>query len=159
FVGHHEGLAGKAVFEAVHAAAGFAFGSARTCGELRVGAIGFELCGCHLLVLLPQRVKQTQLHQNVAIRCNCLISGGRFSGFARDSGTTVCRRRLLDVQSRPMSQTPPTLRSVLKSQYHASLAMLREAIERCPSEEWLSTNHKNAFWQVSYHTLFFAHLY
>ena len=51
------------------------------------------------------------------------------------------------------------LRAVLKSQYHASLAMLREAIERCPPEEWLSTNHKNAFWQVSYHALFFAHLY
>ena len=51
------------------------------------------------------------------------------------------------------------LRAVLKSQYHASLAMLREAIERCPPEEWLSTNHKNKFWQVSYHALFFAHLY
>ena len=51
------------------------------------------------------------------------------------------------------------LRAVLKSQYHASLAMLREAIERCPPEEWLSTSHKNAFWQVSYHALFFAHLY
>ena len=51
------------------------------------------------------------------------------------------------------------LRAVLKSQYHASLAMLREAIERCPPEEWLSTNHKNAFWQVSYHALFFTHLY
>ena len=58
-----------------------------------------------------------------------------------------------------MSHTLPTLRSVLKSQYHASLAMLREAIERCPSEEWLSTGHKNASWQLSYHTLFFAHLY
>src|SRR5580692_1112825 len=51
------------------------------------------------------------------------------------------------------------LRTVLKSQYHASLAMLREAIERCPPEEWLSTSHKNAFWQVSYHALFFSHLY
>jgi hypothetical protein len=58
-----------------------------------------------------------------------------------------------------MTDTLPNLRSVLKSQYHASLAMLREAIERCPPEEWLSTEHKNAFWQVSYHTLFFAHLY
>lgn len=37
--------------------------------------------------------------------------------------------------------------------------MLREAIERCPSDEWLNTSHKNAFWQVSYHALFFAHLY
>src|SRR5690242_7205723 len=58
-----------------------------------------------------------------------------------------------------MSNTPPMLRSVLKSQYHASLAMLREAIECCPPEEWLSADHKNAFWQVSYHTLFFVHLY
>jgi hypothetical protein len=58
-----------------------------------------------------------------------------------------------------MNQTHPILRAVLKSQYHASLAMLREAVERCPPEEWLSTNHKNAFWQVSYHALFFAHLY
>jgi len=31
--------------------------------------------------------------------------------------------------------THPMLRTVLKSQYHASLAMLREAIERCPPEE------------------------
>lgn len=51
------------------------------------------------------------------------------------------------------------LRAALKSQYHASLAMLRDVIEHCPSEEWLSTNHKNAFRQVSYHALFFAHLY
>src|SRR5580698_6088469 len=58
-----------------------------------------------------------------------------------------------------MPDPPPTLRSVLKSQYHASLAMLRAAIERCPPGEWLSTAHKNAFWQVSYHALFFAHLY
>ena len=57
----------------------------------------------------------------------------------------------------PMIDT--LLRSVLKSQYHASLAMLREAIARCPPEEWLSADHKNAFWQVSYHALFFAHLY
>ena len=55
-----------------------------------------------------------------------------------------------------MSDALPMLRSALKSQYHASLAMLREAIERCPPEEWLSTDHKNAFWQVSYHALFFA---
>ena len=51
------------------------------------------------------------------------------------------------------------VRSVLKSQYHAALAMLREAIERCPDETWCSSQHVNAFWQVAYHTLFFAHLY
>jgi hypothetical protein len=37
--------------------------------------------------------------------------------------------------------------------------MLREAVERCPADEWSSLNHKNAFWQVSYHTLFYTHLY
>ena len=48
---------------------------------------------------------------------------------------------------------------MLKSQYHAALAMLRDAIEQCPDAEWLSRDHKNAFWQVAYHVLFFAHLY
>jgi hypothetical protein len=51
------------------------------------------------------------------------------------------------------------LRAVLKSQYHATLAMLRETIERCPAEVWASRKHRNAFWQVAYHTLFFTHLY
>jgi len=51
------------------------------------------------------------------------------------------------------------LRTALKSQYHAALAMLREAIERCPDQEWLRTEPTNAFWQVAYHALFFAHLY
>lgn len=53
----------------------------------------------------------------------------------------------------------PTLRPVLKSQYHAALAMLREAIERCPDDIWSSADHLNAFWQVAYHTLYFTHLY
>lgn len=51
------------------------------------------------------------------------------------------------------------LRTSLKSQYHAALAMLRETIERCPEELWLDDEPRNAFWQVAYHTLFFAHLY
>ena len=52
-----------------------------------------------------------------------------------------------------------SLRQILKSQYHASLAMLRGAIERCPDELWLRTDTPNAFWQVAYHTLFFSHFY
>jgi DinB superfamily len=58
-----------------------------------------------------------------------------------------------------MSPTTLMLQSVLKSQYHAALAMLREGIERCPADLWLSTAPKNAFWQIAYHTLFFTHLY
>ncbi len=52
-----------------------------------------------------------------------------------------------------------TMRAVLKSQYHAGLAMLREAIEACPDELWLRPHRRNAFWQVAYHAIFFTHLY
>jgi hypothetical protein len=51
------------------------------------------------------------------------------------------------------------LRTILKSQYHATLAMLRETIERCPDELWVAREHTNSFWQVAYHALFFAHVY
>lgn len=55
--------------------------------------------------------------------------------------------------------TTEVLRSIFKSQYHASLAMLGETIRRCPDHVWSSGEHLNAFWQIAYHTLFFAHLY
>ena len=63
-----------------------------------------------------------------------------------------------------MSKTEPSvatdeIREIIKSQYHASLAMLRETIERCPEELWMSTASTNAFWQIAYHAVFFAHLY
>jgi len=51
------------------------------------------------------------------------------------------------------------LKSALKSQYHASLDMLGQTIEKCPEDLWYSTEYKNAFWQLAYHTLFFTHLY
>jgi hypothetical protein len=51
------------------------------------------------------------------------------------------------------------LPGILKSQYRAGLAMLREAIEQCPEDLWYSTEPTNAFWQVAYHVLFFTHLY
>src|SRR5688572_8382125 len=51
------------------------------------------------------------------------------------------------------------LPGILKSQYKAGLAMLREAIEQCPEELWYSDTPTNAFWQVAYHALFFTHLY
>jgi hypothetical protein len=49
------------------------------------------------------------------------------------------------------------LRSLLKGQYHAVLAMLRQAIERCPEDEWLSDAHTNSFWQSAYHILYGTH--
>ena len=51
------------------------------------------------------------------------------------------------------------LRSALKSQYHAALAMLREAIEKCPDDLWASDEYTNRFWRIAYHTLYFTHLY
>ncbi|HET8924509.1 MAG TPA: DinB family protein [Candidatus Acidoferrum sp.] len=58
-----------------------------------------------------------------------------------------------------MASTLAAFRSVLNSQYHAALAMLGDAIQRCPDNLWLASDHMNAFWQIAYHTLFFTHLY
>lgn len=50
------------------------------------------------------------------------------------------------------------LRKTLKSQLHAALAMLKEAIELCPEDLWEDTTPTNAFWQVAHHTLFMTHM-
>jgi hypothetical protein len=52
-----------------------------------------------------------------------------------------------------------TLAESLKSQYRASLAMLREAIEKCPDTLWARESDLNKTWQVAYHALYFVHLY
>ena len=52
------------------------------------------------------------------------------------------------------------IRSALKSQYHAALGTLREAIEKCPDSMWNDPADRSpAFWRVAYHTLFYAHFY
>ena len=52
------------------------------------------------------------------------------------------------------------LRSALKSQYHATLAMLRSAIRQCPDDLWTSSDgHASPFWLIAYHALFYTHLY
>jgi hypothetical protein len=45
------------------------------------------------------------------------------------------------------------------SQYRASLAMLRRAIDLCPDDLWLAAHYRNRTWHIVYHTLFYAHLY
>jgi hypothetical protein len=55
--------------------------------------------------------------------------------------------------------SPDVLRTILKSQLHAALAMLRDGIEKCPDELWYDASRGNAFWQIAYHTVFFAHMY
>lgn len=52
-----------------------------------------------------------------------------------------------------------SVRYVLKSQNRAALQMLKKAIEECHEELWLRQDQANAFWQLAYHTVFFAHLY
>lgn len=52
------------------------------------------------------------------------------------------------------------LRAALKSQYHATLAMLKAAITRCPDDLWISRGgHANPYWRIAYHTLYYTHLY
>lgn len=52
------------------------------------------------------------------------------------------------------------MRAVLASQFHAGLAMLRQAIERCPDELWTNDrDYPNPFWRIAYHTLYYVHLY
>jgi hypothetical protein len=51
------------------------------------------------------------------------------------------------------------LRPIIKRQIHAALAMLKQAVERCPEDLWIDTSRPNTFWHVAYHALFFAHLY
>ena len=58
-----------------------------------------------------------------------------------------------------MPTASEAIKPVLKRQYHASLAMLGEAIQRCPDDLWLASDHTNAFWQIAYHALYFTHMY
>jgi hypothetical protein len=53
----------------------------------------------------------------------------------------------------------PTIQSALKRQYHASLAMLNEAIEACPETLWTSEAYVNPTWQIAYHVLFYTDFY
>jgi len=52
-----------------------------------------------------------------------------------------------------------TIQFALKSQYHSALSTLQETIEVTPEELWYSKEYTNTFWQLAYHTLFFAHMY
>lgn len=51
------------------------------------------------------------------------------------------------------------IKSILQSQYLAALAMLKQAVVKCPPEAWDNPRDKDRFWFVAYHTLRYAHLY
>jgi len=52
-----------------------------------------------------------------------------------------------------------TVRQPLKNQLRAALAMLGQAVERCPEDRRIDTRYSNAFWHVAYHAHFHADLY
>ncbi|MBI5835206.1 MAG: DinB family protein [Armatimonadetes bacterium] len=51
------------------------------------------------------------------------------------------------------------IRAALKGQYHASLAMLRQAIAECPDDQWAAGPAGSAYWAVAYHALFYTDFY
>jgi hypothetical protein len=51
------------------------------------------------------------------------------------------------------------VKAILKSQFEAALAMLKQCVEACPLEHWEGKIANDTFRQVAYHTLFFADLY
>lgn len=49
--------------------------------------------------------------------------------------------------------------AVIRSQYHAALKMLAQAIEKCPAALWHQADDQAKFWHIAYHALFYTHLY
>jgi len=52
-----------------------------------------------------------------------------------------------------------SIKDVIRSQYHASLEMLKGAICRCPDSLWDNKEDKIKFWHVCFHVIFYTHLY
>ena len=52
-----------------------------------------------------------------------------------------------------------SVKDSVKSQYHASLEMLRQAVIACPDTLWDDRGYKNVFWHVSYHALWYTCFY
>jgi hypothetical protein len=50
-------------------------------------------------------------------------------------------------------------KQVIRSQYLAALAMLKQVIVKCPEALWNAPGNQDPFWKKSYHTLFYVHLY
>jgi hypothetical protein len=51
------------------------------------------------------------------------------------------------------------LHEILGKQYRASIAMLRQAVTKCPESLWLTPDYPNKFWHIAYHVLFYTHMY
>ena len=51
------------------------------------------------------------------------------------------------------------IRKVIQSQYLSALAMLKQAIVKCPQAMWDAPQDKDRSWFTAYHALYYAHLY
>ena len=51
------------------------------------------------------------------------------------------------------------IKTVIASQYLASLEMLKQAVAQCPDALWADPNDTAQFWHIAYHALFYTHLY
>ena len=51
------------------------------------------------------------------------------------------------------------IKRVIQSQYLAALAMLKQAIEKCPEAVWYDSNEKFRVWSKAYHAVLFVHFY
>lgn len=51
------------------------------------------------------------------------------------------------------------IKRALESQYLAALAMMRDCIQYCPEELWLSGTFPRNTWRIAYHGLFYTDLY
>jgi hypothetical protein len=54
---------------------------------------------------------------------------------------------------------PTNINEVIQSQYLSALAMLKQAIIKCPQSAWDAPRDKDGSWFKAYHALYFAHLY
>lgn len=52
-----------------------------------------------------------------------------------------------------------TIHEMIQRQYHATLSMLGNSIKNCPADLWNKGSHKNKYWHIAFHTLFYTHLY
>ena len=67
--------------------------------------------------------------------------------------------KLEDVAARNSEGVNMGIKESIKSQYHASLEMLKHAIVECPESLWYSSEYKNPFWHIAFHVLFYTHFY
>jgi hypothetical protein len=52
-----------------------------------------------------------------------------------------------------------SIRQATLKQYRAGLDMLSTAMTLCPEDLWFSTQYRNRFWHIAYHSVFYTHLY